>query len=180
MRARFQSEVLARSRSSEPGVIVSLRQESFHQLAEFLYAFGRYGIDSADKLERFADLHNQYLIGVRGDRERMLRFGLTPDRIDSALFTGENLRKLLTNFAGPTRAIDQSDLARFLVTVMSTETCRKLVLAGEKAGFLERVRSPFGAILVMSKGVVEEIYGTVLREARLAAQGSDHPSPIAK
>jgi hypothetical protein len=174
MRARFQSEVLAQSQSTDPGVVVSLRQESFFQLAEFLYAFERYGIDSPEKLERFADLHNRYLIGVRGDRDRMLRFGLTPDRIDNALFTGENLNKLMTNFSGQPRAIDQSDLARFLVAVMSTETCRKLVLTGEKAGFLARVRSPFGAILVISKGIVEQIYGTALREARLeAARGHE-------
>ena len=169
MRARFQSELLARSQSVDPDVTISLQQDSFYQLAEFLYAFERYGIDSPEKLSRFADLHNRYLIGVRDDRERMRRFGLTPERVDSALFTGQNLQKLLTNFSGTSPAIDQSDLARFLVTVMSTETCRKLVLASEKAGLLERIRSPFGAILVRSTGIIEEIYGTALREARLEA-----------
>ena len=121
------------------------------------------------ELDRFADLHNRYLLDIRNDRDRMRRFGLTPGRIDAALFTGENLRKLLANFSTAGTAIDQSDLARFLVTVMSTETCRKLVVAAEQAGFVERVRSPFGAVLVSSRGTIETIYGNVLREARLDA-----------
>lgn len=166
MKARFQSEVLAACQSDDPSVTLSLRQESFFQLAEFFFALQTYGIDSEEKLDRFADLHNTYLLGIRSDPERMRRYGLTPERIDSALFTGENLRKLLANFSAAGTAIDQSDLARFLVTVMSTETCRKLVLAAEKAGFLDRARSPFGAVLVTTRGVIEKIYGTVLREAR--------------
>lgn len=166
MKARFQAELLAASQSTDPDVLLSLRQESFFQLAEFLFAMKTYGIDTAEKLDRFADLHNQYLLGVRDDRDRMRRYGLTPERIDSALFTGDNLRKLLANFAGPTPSIDQSDLARFLVTVMSTETCRKLLLAAEKSGFVERTRSPFGAVLIMSLGTIENIYGAVIREAR--------------
>jgi hypothetical protein len=101
----------------------------------------------------------------------MRRYGLTPSRIRTAVFEDEHLRKLLANFSGPTPGIDQSDLARLLVTVMSTETCRKLVVAAESAGFLKRSRSPFGAILVVSQGVLEGIYGRTLREARREAQG---------
>ena len=166
MKARFQSELLAASSSPDPDVLLSLRQESFFQLAEFLFAIKTYGIDTSEKLDRFADLHNRHLIGIRDDRERMRRYGLTPERIEAALFTGDNLRKLLANFSSDRPAIDQSDLARFLVTVMSTETCRKLLLAAEKSGFVERARSPFGAVLVYSHGTIEKIYGSVIREAR--------------
>jgi hypothetical protein len=49
---------------------------------------------------------------------------------------------------------------------MSDETCRKLVVAAEKARFVERIRSPFGAVLVVSRGIMERIYGDILREAR--------------
>lgn len=169
MKARFQSTILAASATDDLAITLSLRQESFFQLAEFFFAFRTFGIDSAEKLDRFADLHNRYLLEVRKDSDRMRRFGLTPERVDAALFTGENLRKLLANFSSGKAAIDQSDLARFLVTVMSTETCRKLVLAAEQAGFLDRMRSPFGAVLVSTNGKMEDIYGTVLREARHAA-----------
>ena len=169
MKARFQSTILAASATDNLDTTLSMRQESFFQLAEFFFAFRTFGIDSVEKLDRFADLHNRYLLEVRKDPDRMRRFGLSPERIDAALFTGENLKKLLANFSSQQSAIDQSDLARFLVTVMSTETCRKLVLAAEQAGFLNRTRSPFGAVLVSTNGKMDDIYGTVLREARHAA-----------
>lgn len=169
MKARFQSGLLAASASDDPGVTLSLRQESCFQLAEFLFALKSYGIEDVDALRRFAELHNQHLLDIRDDRDRMLRYGLTPERLEAALFTGDNMSKLLANFSGPRPTIDQSDLARFLVTVMSTETCRKLLLASEQAGFVERIRSPFGAVLIVSRGIMERVYGTTIREARLEA-----------
>lgn len=169
MKARFQTAVIAVARSEDASVLASLRQESLYQLAEFLFALQGYGIDDVPKLEHLASLHNDHLLQIRDDPERRRRFGLTVDRLESALFTGDVLRKLVANFAEAGGAIDQSDLSRFLVTVMSTETCRKLILACEKAGFLERSRSPYGAILVRSNGALEEIYGSTLRETRHAA-----------
>lgn len=169
MKARFQSGLLAASASADPGVTLSLRQESCFQLAEFLFALKSYGIEDVDTLRRFAELHNQHLLDIRDDRDRMLRYGLTPERLEAALFTGDNMNKLLANFSGPRPTIDQSDLARFLVTVMSTETCRKLLLASEQAGFVERIRSPFGAMLIVSRGIMEQVYGNTIREARLEA-----------
>jgi hypothetical protein len=169
MRARFHSEIASASASLDHG---GLRQESFFQFAEFFFAIGAYGIDNTEKLERLAGLHNEHLAQISRDRDRMRRYGLTPERINSAIFTDENMRKLVANFTGPVRGIDQSDLARLLVTVMSTETCRKLVVAAEAAGFVERVQSPFGAVLVVSRGIMERIYGDVLREARLEARRS--------
>ena len=169
MKARFQSGLLAASASADPGVTLSLRQESCFQLAEFLFALKSYGIEDVDTLRRFAELHNQHLLDIRDDRDRMLRYGLTPERLEAALFTGDNMNKLLANFSGPRPTIDQSDLARFLVTVMSTETCRKLLLASEQAGFVERIRSPFGAVLIVSRGIMEQVYGNTIREARLEA-----------
>jgi hypothetical protein len=172
MRARFQSDIVTASASAEPDVTLCLRQESFFQVAEFFYAIRSYGIDSPEKLERLARLHNEHLTRIGADRERMRRYGLTPARIKAAVFAEDHLKKLLSNFSGPAPAIDQSDLARLLATVMSTETCRKLLVAAEKAGFIERVRSPFGAVLVVSREIMERIYGETLREARRAAAGA--------
>jgi hypothetical protein len=166
MRARFLSEIASASASLDHG---GLRQESFFQFAEFFYAIRTYGVDSAQKLERLARLHNEHLFQLSRDPDRMRRYGLTPERINSAVFTEDNLRKLVANFSGPEPGIDQSDLARLLVTVMSTETCRKLVVAAESAGFLERMRTPFGAVLVVSRGIMERVYGSVIREARREA-----------
>lgn len=171
MKARFHADVLATADTDDYAALQSLRQESLFQLAEFLYAVRGYRLDEAEKLERLASLHNDHLLSIRDDGERMRRFGLSIDRIEGALFTGDVLGKLTANFVQSGGALDQSDLARFLVTVMSSETCRKLVVACEKAAFLIRTRSPYGAVLVRSNGKLEDIYGTTLRQARRGAIG---------
>ncbi|MGY2995044.1 hypothetical protein [Mesorhizobium sp. URHB0026] len=168
MKANFVAAVVSASKSDEPSVLFALRQEPLYQLAEFLFAIRSYGVDSADRVEKLAMLHNDYVLALRSDRDRTRRLGLRVDRLDEALFTGNNLGKLVANFTGDPPAFDQSDLARLLVAVMSTETCRKLAVAGEKAGFLERRRLPYGAVLVSSCGALEDIFGEVLRGARNA------------
>jgi hypothetical protein len=172
MKARFFGAVIGASASDEPGVLLPLRQESLYQLAEFLFAVQSYGIDSTESIERLASLHNDHLLALRQDKERMRHLGLRADRVDEALFTGDVIAKLVANFSAKPPAIDQSDLARFLVTVMSSETCRKLAVACEKAGFLTRARSPYGAMLVRSTGKLEAIFGKSLREARHAIAGT--------
>ena len=67
-------------------------------------------------------------------------------------------------------AIDQSNLARLLMGVMSTETCRKVVVACAEAGFLERKRTAYGTMLVHTTGKLEDIFGRILRELRSRIQ----------
>ena len=43
------------------------------------------------------------------------------------------------------------------MSVMSTETCRKIVIACADAGFLRRTRTSYGTILVSSNGKLEQI-----------------------
>jgi len=45
----------------------------------------------------------------------------------------------------------QSNLARFLAALMSTETCRKIVVACAQAGFLLRERNPYGTIFAIGR-----------------------------
>lgn len=169
MKAHFQRAVSKAADTDDPEVLLALRQESLYQLAEFLFALRGYELNDAAKLQKLASLHNDHLLAIRSDRERMRQYGLSIDRLESALFTGDVMRKLVANYEAAPGAIDQSDLARFLVTVMSAETCRKLIVACEKATFLERSRLPYGAVLVRSNGVLEDIVGSTLREARNAA-----------
>lgn len=163
MRATFAATIVEAARSDDHDL---LRHDSFYQFAEFFYAMRTYGVDGTEKLERLALLHNEHLQRLRRDPDKLRRYGLSPQRIDAAIFTDDKLLKLTANFSGRVGGIDQSDLARLLVTVMSDETCRKLIIAAESAGFIERLKSPFGAILVVSRGVMERVFGDVLREAR--------------
>ena len=65
---------------------------------------------------------------------------------------------------------DQVPLARFLATVMSAETCRKVVVACGVAGFLAREKSPYGTMLISSRGSLERILGECIRDARKRAE----------
>jgi hypothetical protein len=54
--------------------------------------------------------------------------------------------------------------------VMSTETCRKVVVACAEAGFLERKRTAYGTMLVHTTGKLEDIFGGILRQLRSRIQ----------
>lgn len=111
-------------------------------------------------------MHNQYIVDVTKDSVKLARLGLTRDRLLDAIFTADTLPRLLHHWAERPGTLDQSNLARFLVTLMSTETCRKVVVACAAAGFLERERSPYGAMLVRSVGTLERLFAGGLRELR--------------
>jgi hypothetical protein len=162
-KADFFRDLCAASSSDDPDVQVALRQDSAYQLAEFFYLIRAYGMESPEAIRRLAETHNAYLHELVRDRDKMRRMGLRPDRIERAIFGAEHLAKLVENFGRTPPAIDQSDLARLLTIVMSSETCRKLCVACEGAEFLARAKSPYGAMLVRSTGVMERIYGDHLR-----------------
>src|SRR5207245_9646374 len=81
--------------------------------------------------------------------------------------TGATMPLLLEVWGINRGSLDQSNLARFLVTIMSTETCRKLVVAFTTAGFLERSRTANGTVVIRSNGQIEEIFGASIRQLRL-------------
>jgi hypothetical protein len=84
--------------------------------------------------------------------------------------SSHTLPRLLQNWRDRPGAIDQSNPARLLMSVMSTETCRKVVVACAEAGFIDRTRTPYGTMLVQSKGTLEDIFGLILRELRSRIQ----------
>ncbi|MHA6299754.1 hypothetical protein [Devosia sp. CAU 1758] len=165
MKANFYRSVIALAETRDTSTLHLLRQEPLYQLAEFLFSLKANEVISAEGLERLAQLHNQHLASIGQDAARMREYGLTPERLQAALFADDQLAKLHSNFS-LSGAMDQSDLARLLVAVMSPETCRKLLVAAEAAGFVKRQRSPYGAMLIRSTGVLETTLEKVLGEAR--------------
>jgi len=129
-----------------------------------------FGINTAEDIERFADLHNDYVVSLTRDPAKLQRLGLSQDRALASMFTADTKPRLIQNWAEKSGAIDQSNLARFLVAVMSSETCRKTLIDFETAGFMQRKRSPYGTMVVWSTGMIEEIFGEMLRDLRLSLQ----------
>ena len=165
-RKEFVDRVSDASESRDEDVLATLRLEATYQLAEFLYLLRARSIVSEDQIRMLAELHNQYLVELAKDRAKLARLGLNRDRLLDAIFTADTMPRLLLHWAEKPGTLDQSNLARFLAVLMSTETCRKVVVACSQAGFLLRDRSPYGTMFVRSVGTLERLFGECLRDLR--------------
>jgi hypothetical protein len=175
-RKEFAEQLCRQSRDQKPGILDVLRSEPAYQITEFLYLLQARGITTEEDVANLAEIHNKYLVDLTKDAEKMRRLGLKQERLLDAIFTADTLPRLLQNWRERPGAIDQSNLARLLVAVMSSETCRKLAVAFAEAGLLTRERSAFGTILVSSTGIVEQIFGSCLREMRARMRGGGRPA----
>ena len=154
------------SATKEEEILSTLRIEATRQLSEFFYVLNARVIHTEAQIAVLAEIHNDYIVALSKDAAKMQRLGLRADRLLQAMFTADTLPRLLQNWRDKPGSIDQSNLARFLVTVMSTETCRKVVVACEKAGFIAREKTAYGTVLISSTGSLEKIFGQSLREFR--------------
>jgi hypothetical protein len=164
------------SRSQSPDTLDILRSEPGYQLADFFYQLKARRIETEEELRALADLHNQYIVDLTQDADKMRRLGLRRERLLDAIFTADTMPRLLANWRERPGAIDQSNLARLLVTVMSSETCRKLAVAFADAGLFERTRTAFGTIVVCSTGIMEQTFGSCIREMRRRVQHKEIPT----
>lgn len=166
-RYEFLRRVTERSATKNDDVLSVLRIEATYQLSEFLYLIRAREIESVDQMRALAELHNEYIVELTKDQDKVNRMGLNRDRLLEAIFTADTMPRLLHQWVSQPKGLDQSNLARFLASLMSTETCRKVVLACAEAGFLKRSKSPFGTVLVSSFGTLEIIFAETLRALRL-------------
>ena len=175
-RKEFAERLCRESRSQKAETLDVLRLESSYQMAEFFYLLKAREIKTEDDVRKLAELHNQYIVNLTKDADKMRRLGLKLDRLLDAIFTADTMPRLLANWREQPGAIDQSNLARLLVTVMSTETCRKQVVAFADAGFLARERTAFGSIIVSSTGIMERTFGNSVRDMRLRIRANARPA----
>jgi hypothetical protein len=169
----FFDRICNESKREEEDVLSVLRLEPTYQFAEFFYLLKARAIGTEDDIRRLADVHNEYIVELTKDPAKMTRLGLSTDRLHEAMFTADTMPKLLQNWRDRPGTIDQSNLGRFLVLVMSKETCRKIVVRCAEAGFLEREESPYRTMLVRSNGALERIFGSCIRDLRRRIQNGD-------
>jgi hypothetical protein len=172
-RKEFMDRLCADSKSTETRVLGVLRLEATYQLAEFYFLLRARRIETDADIQRLAELHNQYVVDIMRDPAKMERLGISRERALESMFTADTMPRLLQHWRQSMGAIDQSNLARLLMSVMSTETCRKVVVACAEAQFLVREKTPYGTVLVFSNGTLERIFGSCLRDlrTRLGKQG---------
>lgn len=169
-RKEFVDHICSASSSQDERVLATLRLDATYQVAEFYFLLDARGIETETELKALAELHNQYIVDIMKDPVKMNRIGLNRERALEAMFTADTMPRLLQNWRDRKGTIDQSNLARLLMSVMSTETCRKIVVACAEAGFLERTKTPYGTMLVASNGSLEKIFGSCLRDLRVRIQ----------
>jgi hypothetical protein len=162
----FFDRICQESKSQEEKVLSVLRLEPTYQFAEFYYLLRARRIETEDDIQRLADIHNKYIVDLTKDPKKMARLGLNSERLLDAMFAADTMGRLAQIWRDRPGTLDQSNLARLLVLVMSTETCRKVAVACAKAGFLQREESPYGMMLLCSNGVLEQVFGGCIRDLR--------------
>ena len=136
-------------------------------VAEFFYALRALGIASPEGVAAFIAQHNAQ-IEKRLEGELKARVGGFADRLKEGRFGPGAVRMIQVNLAQQGRLeLSRSDIARFLVEVMSDETCRKVLTGLTQAGLLKSRREELNrSIMVWSEGALEEAFGQHLAEIR--------------
>src|SRR5262249_26420519 len=134
----FFDRICQESRSQDEKILSVLRLEPTYQFAEFYYLLRVRRIETGDDIQSLSDMQNKYIVDLTKDPKKMNRLGLNSERLLDAMFAADTMRRLAQIWRDRPGTLDQSNLARLLVLVMSTETCRKIAVACAKAGFLQR------------------------------------------
>jgi hypothetical protein len=74
-RKEFLDRICQASISKDARVLTSLRLEATYQLAEFYFLLRARGIETEQDIQRLAELHNQYIVDIMKDAQKMSRMG---------------------------------------------------------------------------------------------------------
>jgi len=130
-----------------------------HNIARFFYVAGELGLLRPENLTALITRHNRDMAELLADRSRAAAMGLSPQRVQEAQFSQEQIDKILhdNDLADDgTLPLDQSDMAKLLSPLMSPEICRQTLLALAEAGLLKR--SGRGRIFITTPGILERMY----------------------
>ncbi len=168
VRANFRSRICEASRDRAEDVQDILRTDGMFDFAEFFFTIDAMGLKAPEDISILADLHNRRIEAIVGDPDILRRRRLNRERLLAAIFTSDTRPRLEEIWRELPGSLDQSNLARFLLPQMSSETSRKLILTSQSAGFLSRRKTPYGSIVVNSTGVMEAVFGRCIRQMRLS------------
>jgi hypothetical protein len=165
-RMNFEERICAASVTHDEAILEGLRLDSMFEFAEFYFAMRVLDFNEPEDITLLAKAHNQRIIDLEKNNFEMRRRKLTKERVLKGMFTADTLPRLESCWREAPGALDQSNLARFLAPQMSPETTRKLVVSCTAAGFLIRRETGFGTMVVVSTGVMEDVFGRCMHEMR--------------
>jgi hypothetical protein len=167
-RMTFETRICEASATQDGDVLKNLRLDNMYEFAEFYFSLDAMRLTGPDDISILAEMHNQRIVDLCKNEKAMRQRNLNEERMLDAIFSSDTRPRLEQTWRDAPGAIDQSNLARFLLPQMSKETSRKLIHASAEAGFLNRASTVYGAVIVSSTGVMEKTFGACLREMRLA------------
>jgi hypothetical protein len=165
-RVNFEERICEASATQDEAILEGLRLESMFEFAEFYFAIWVLGFTDPADITILANKHNQRIVDLEKNPVELRRRRLTKERVLKGMFTSDTLPRLESCWREAPGSLDQSNLARFLMPQMSPETTRKHVHASTAAGFLNRRETVFGTMVVVSTGVMEDVFGQCMREMR--------------
>ncbi|MEO0623644.1 MAG: hypothetical protein AAF183_15620 [Pseudomonadota bacterium] len=149
--------------------VALLRSDGAGQIAEFFYLIEELGLKDAERFREFLVEHNASMRGYLADPERMRALGLTPQRVEAALFSDEQMSFIKLVSPPGQIYLDQSALGRLLAEAMAPESCRRVAIALAEGGLL--LRHQVGHVLISSDGTLESLYRQHLRSVVAAIRG---------
>ncbi|MEO0995348.1 MAG: hypothetical protein AAFX62_16275, partial [Pseudomonadota bacterium] len=149
--------------------VALLRSDGAGQIAEFFYLIEELGLKDAERFREFLVEHNASMRGYLADPERMRALGLTPQRVEAALFSDEQMSFIKLVSPPGQIYLDQSALGRLLAEAMAPESCRRVAIALAEGGLL--LRHQVGHVLISSDGTLESLYRQHLRSVVTAIRG---------
>ena len=150
-----------------------VKHEAIAMICE-IFALLSFRDDSGKDCIRFVlEAHNAHidaLLGgsegrVESDIDGQVEPALPVKRLREAKFTERQIRMTQRMSRGERVEINERTLGKLLSTLMSFESCRKLVELLDEAGLLNR--EDYGHVLVESPGHLERFYSQYLKEVSL-------------
>ena len=141
--------------------VALVRSDGAAQIAEFLFLVEELGLKDGTRFRDFLEAHNAAMRAYLDEPARMRALGVTPQRIEAAVFSEEQMQFVALVSPPGSLYLDQSALGRLLSEAMAPESCRKIAVALAEGGLLQRHQ--VGHVLLSSDGRLEELYRRYLR-----------------
>ncbi|CBS90937.1 hypothetical protein [Azospirillum lipoferum] len=136
-------------------------------ISEFLFVLRALGADQHDYFLELIKLHNLRITNILASSEHEGKSGGRTDALRGGLFPEAVIAKISMALSQGGFELSQSDMARFLVDVMSAETCRKTLDGLSKCGLLEVIVRPYDkARVIRSPGILENCFGLYMTAIR--------------
>ena len=171
-KTRWVENIIAGCSTNLEGNLTVLRGDAVFHIAEFLFLIRENDIRGDRQLKKMVEVHNHQIDALLDHPDKMIRFGKKRKSIENARFSEMGALKLCENFARRPPCFDQSDLSRFLINLMSPESCNRAVRTLVHVNLLERFETPYKSKVVHSPGTLETLYATYLDDISAFIQPS--------